>query len=131
MRAYFLTLFVIVSLAACSAPEPPAQASTAAASAQTAPTDSVLYVDVRTPEEYAGGHIKGAVLIPHDQMATRWQELEAYKDRKVVLYCRSGRRSSLAEEVLRQKGFTNLVNAGGFDAVKATGLPVETGSAQQ
>ena len=64
----------------------------------------MLYVDVRTPEEYAAGHVKGALLIPYDEMDERWEELSPYSDRQIALYCRSGRRSGIAEDVLREKG---------------------------
>src|SRR5690606_13728182 len=71
---------------------PPAPAGTAAQIAAAA-GDSVLYLDVRTPEEYRTGHVDGAVLLPYDQMEQRWQELAEWRDRPVVVYCRSGRRS--------------------------------------
>ncbi len=69
--------------------------------------DAALYVlDVRAPEEYAAGHVPGAVNIPHDQIASRLAEVP--KDKDVVLYCRSGRRSALAAEVLADNGYTRL-----------------------
>jgi phage shock protein E len=88
-----------------------------------APAPPVI-VDVRTQQEYAAGHVQGAILIPHDQMEQRWQELEAFRDQPVVLYCRSGRRSGIALEVLRTKGFTQLENGGGIDAMAARGFTV-------
>lgn len=90
---------------------------------QAASAEPVIYVDVRTPEEYASGHVAGSILIPHDQMEARWQELAQHKDKPVVLYCRSGRRSGLALEVLKEKGFTNVKNGGGFDDLAARGVP--------
>jgi phage shock protein E len=88
-----------------------------------APAAPVI-VDVRTPEEYAAGHVQGAILIPQDQMEQRWQELEAFRDQPIVLYCRSGRRSGLALEVLKSKGFTQLENGGGIGAMAARGFQV-------
>ena len=73
--------------------------------------------DVRTPEEFAGGHLPGAVNIPHDQIAARAAELPAEKGARVILYCRTGRRSGLALETLKGLGYTNAVNAGGYDAL--------------
>ena len=82
--------------------------------------DFVL-IDVRTPEEYRSGHIRGAVLIPLDQFAQRLDEVP--KDKRVILYCRSGRRSGIALKILQENGYTNAVNFGGiidwpYDVVK-------------
>jgi apolipoprotein D and lipocalin family protein len=63
-------------------------------------------LDVRTPAEYAEGHVPGAVNVPHDQVADRLAEVP--RDRDVVLYCRSGRRSQLAADVLRANGYERL-----------------------
>ncbi len=74
---------------------------------------SLLILDVRTAEEYAQGHVEGAVHIPYDQLPQRAAEIEAAKDQDVVLYCRSGRRSELAAETLHEKGFTRLLHLEG------------------
>ena len=63
-------------------------------------------LDVRTPDEYAAGYVPGAVNIPHDQLASRLAEVP--KDREVVVYCRSGRRSEIAGQVLSGHGYTKL-----------------------
>lgn len=83
----------------------------------------VVYVDVRTPEEFAAGHVEGAINIPHTEIRERHEELEAYADQQLVLYCRSGRRSGIAKEILEEEGFTDLVNAGGLADLKAKGVP--------
>jgi phage shock protein E len=70
-------------------------------------------VDVRTDEEYQEGHIPGAIHIPHDQMETRHTELAPYKGQKILLICRSGRRSVFAANVLADHGFANLYNLKG------------------
>lgn len=90
---------------------------------QAASSEPVVYVDVRTPEEYASGHVAGSILIPHDQMEARWEELAQHKDKPIVLYCRTGRRSGLALDVLKEKGFTNVKNGGGFNDLAARGVP--------
>lgn len=64
--------------------------------------DAPLLLDVRTPEEFAQGHLPGAVLIPHDQLAQRLDEIE--KERWVLVYCRSGARASKAQDVLEEAG---------------------------
>jgi phage shock protein E len=70
-------------------------------------------IDVRTPEEFAAGHIPGAVNIPLDTIEKRTNEVP--KDKPVVLTCRSGRRSGLAQEILIKAGHQNTRNhLGGF-----------------
>lgn len=71
-------------------------------------------VDVRTPGEFEGGHIAGARLIPFDQMAARATELGP-KDKPVVLYCRTGRRTALAAATLRDLGFTAVYDMQGLN----------------
>ncbi|VAW87243.1 hypothetical protein MNBD_GAMMA18-1550 [hydrothermal vent metagenome] len=78
-----------------------------------------LLVDVRTPQEYNQGHLDNALLIPHDQLASRVSELGDDKAREIVLYCRSGGRAGKAETILRQQGFNNVLNAGGYQDMKA------------
>jgi rhodanese-related sulfurtransferase len=91
-----------------------------------------LILDTRTPEEYAAGHVPGARLLPHDQVETAITSLQAFRDAEIVLYCRSGRRSALAEAVLREHGFSRLSQLqGSWRAWEAQGLPVarlDTGS---
>lgn len=69
-------------------------------------------VDVRSPEEYASGHIDGALNIPVQQIDSRAGEIPTGKP--VVLYCRSGARSGQAASILRGKGRTDVHNLGGM-----------------
>lgn len=68
--------------------------------------DHLFVLDVRTPQEYAEGHVPGAVNVPHDQLASRLAEVP--KDKDVVLYCKSGRRAGIAAEVLAANGYQRL-----------------------
>ncbi len=70
-----------------------------------------LLVDVRTPEEFAAGHISGAVNIPVQELDQRMKELEP-KDRSVVLYCRSGNRSGHAARMLKSAGYRSVHDLG-------------------
>jgi len=70
-----------------------------------------LLVDVRTPEEFAAGHIKGALNIPLGELPQRASEL-GRKSTPIVLYCRSGARSGRALELLKQRGFRQAQNLG-------------------
>jgi phage shock protein E len=68
-------------------------------------------VDVRTPAEFAAGHIPGAVNIPVQQLDSRLSELQP-KDQAVVLYCRSGNRSGTAARLLKSAGFAAVHDLG-------------------
>ncbi len=84
--------------------------------------DAVL-IDVRSADEFANGALPGAQLIPHEQISTRIAGVVPDKDTPVVLYCRSGRRSSQAQDELRALGYTQVVNAGGYDQLKLATTP--------
>ncbi|WP_293170170.1 rhodanese-like domain-containing protein [Oceanithermus sp.] len=71
----------------------------------------VMIVDVRTPAEYAEGHIAGAVNLPLQTIESWYKDLP--KDKPVYLYCRSGNRSQQAAEFLKKKGFSNIYNEQG------------------
>jgi phage shock protein E len=138
MRLISLVLVITATgiLAACSA-APFASPIAPAAGGENLPPDidvataaslrglnDVVMLDVRTPEEYAAGHIPGVTLIPLDQVGTRLSEIP--KDKTVVVTCRSGNRSAQAAELLRQKGYDDVHNMlGGFAAWQQAGYPVE------
>lgn len=86
---------------------------------------ALFLLDVRTPEEFTGdGHVKGATLIPLDQLPNRLNELP--KDKPIACFCRSGNRSTTACTLLAEQGFTNLSNVqGGINAWKQAGYAVE------
>lgn len=95
--------------------------SPAATSAATADT-GIVYVDVRTDSEFGAGHVVGALHIPYDQMEQRYGELEPYEGRNIVLYCRSGHRAGIAEQVLESEGFSHLT-AGALADLRSQGVP--------
>lgn len=80
-----------------------------------------LLLDVRSPEEYEAGHLAGAVNVPVDEVGARLDELGA-RDRPVIVYCRSGRRSARAAAALREAGFTQVHDLGGMSNGPAFGL---------
>ncbi len=69
-----------------------------------------LVLDVRTPGEYAGGHLEDSTLIPVQQLQARAGELAAYKDEPILVYCASGNRSTVASKILIDQGFTRIFN---------------------
>lgn len=87
-----------------------------------------LLLDVRELEEYQQGHAPNSRLLPLGQLNKRIAELDAYRDKPIAVICRSGRRSAQAVELLRQAGFTQVVNVqGGMNAWEAAALPVVKG----
>lgn len=93
----------------------------------TASKPGVVVVDVRTPAEYAAGHIQGAVNI--DVEAPTFDSAISTLDRNAtyVVYCHSGRRSSIATDAMAKAGFTHVYNlSGGFSDLAAAGGTVVT-----
>lgn len=88
---------------------------TSSADAKALVASGAALVDVRSPGEYAGGHIPGAINIPVDQVSTRAAEL-GDKGRPVVVYCRSGARSASAASTLRALGFAKVADLGPMSA---------------
>jgi len=90
--------------------------------------DSVQLLDVRTPQEYAEGHIDGALNINvQSDDFQRMVEKELSKDSTILVYCRSGRRSMDAAETLTKLGYKVVNLKGGIIEWKENGLPVTTG----
>jgi len=89
-------------------------ASSAAPEEKKKETNETLVVDVRTTEEFSYGAYPGAVNIPLDELEMRMGELGG-TDRKIILYCASGSRSSYALKILKAFGFVNLENGGGLN----------------
>lgn len=76
-------------------------------------TDGALIVDVRTPQEFAAGNYKGSINIPLADIEKNLNKFGA-KDRKIIVYCRTGNRSGQAKKILESHGFTNILNGGGL-----------------
>lgn len=136
MRFVFLLLTAILFVGACQSASTkntdsgvpnvaadikeisPSEAQTAVAKAYS------QFIDVRTPEEYAGGHAARAVNIPLDTLTSSLDKLE--KNEPVYLICQTGNRSKKAAVMLKDAGFNNVLNiTGGTVAWQAAGLPME------
>jgi len=87
---------------------------------------TIVLLDVRTPGEYASetGHLKGALLIPVQELPQRIGELDRYKGKTIIAYCRSGRRSLQATNLLNSRGFTTINMEGGMLRWNEEKLPV-------
>lgn len=89
-------------------------------------TNQPLILDVRTPNEYYSGHLANATLIPLQQLSQRLSEIQQYKDREILIYCRSGNRSTVASEILIENGFKKLYNLStGFLGWQKEGFKIE------
>ena len=110
-----LPLFLLLVAIACRAVAAgPAAIEPKALAERIAWADSSLVVlDVRTPAEYAEGHVPGAVNIPHTEIAARIAELSGARDKDVVVYCRAGGRAALALDALDKAGFKRLFHLTG------------------
>ena len=76
--------------------------------------DGYIILDVRTQEEYDQGHIPGAIVISHEEIAEKAEAVLTDKDQLILVYCRSGRRSKIAAEALAELGYTNIREFGGI-----------------
>lgn len=92
----------------------------------TAPTE-VIVLDVRSKKEFDLGHIKGAINISYDRIKENLTKLTQYKDKTMVVYCRSGRRAGVAETILAENGFNKVRHlTGDMNAWQAAELPTVT-----
>ena len=85
-------------------------------------TEGAVLLDVRTKEEYAKEHIKGAINIPYSKIKKEKKLLEQLiknkKNKIIVVYCRTGRRSAIAKNILNKMGYSNVINHGGINTWK-------------
>jgi len=91
--------------------------------------DNALLIDVREDSEFREGHILNARHIPLGNLQKRLGELDAFKDKPVLVCCRSGQRSASACGLLRKQGYQNVINLkGGVMAWQNAGLPLSKGT---
>lgn len=76
--------------------------------------EDVILVDVRTQEEFDAGYIEGAILLPDYDIEANAEKILTDKDTKILVYCRSGRRSAAAAEKLVDMGYQNIYDMGGI-----------------
>lgn len=121
----FLIIFSILGLTGCSnsvnTPNTASDFNTyqqitaeEAANMMQSETDYII-LDVRTAQEYASGHIPGAVNIPNETIASEAIQQLPDKEQLILVYCRSGNRSKQASEKLVNLGYTNIVEFGGIN----------------
>ncbi len=87
--------------------------------------EDALFLDVRSPGEYASGHVEGAFNLPLDHFVQEYADLAPDKSKQIVLYCQSGARSGQAVLFLKQQGYGNVLNGVSMGAVALkTGRPI-------
>lgn len=69
-----------------------------------------LILDVRTPGEHKRGHLENSILIPVQELQSRWKEISAYKNQDILIYCATGNRSTVASKILIDRGFKRIYN---------------------
>lgn len=115
---YPLLLTSVLLLCACAQPIKP---TTPQHVAVALIESGALVLDVRSAEEFSGGHLADALNIPVGQTDRMADAIGAEKNRLVVVYCGSGRRASIAQGNLAEMGYYNVHNGTGFNALKAAG----------
>lgn len=132
MSSHFTKSFLASALLALAAAASAGLPEVNVKQAVSLQSDGALLLDVRETDEYTQGHAPGSTLIPLGQLAQRLKELAPFKNKQVVLICRSGRRSKQATEILEAAGFSAAANIeGGMLAWQQAGLPVLTGAASR
>ena len=120
MKKLVFLLLAVMMLTACGQAKENAQGAeyvsiTVEEAKQIMDTEEgYIILDVRTQEEYDQGHIPGAVVISHEEIAEKAEKVLTDKDQLILVYCRSGRRSKLAAEALVELGYTNIKEFGGI-----------------
>lgn len=120
-----VALAAALSISACSSSTAQTPSGGSASQIQTA---GATVIDVRTPQEYASGHLQGAQNIDVSSPTFKSALSSMPKSGSYVVYCRSGNRSAAAKKEMQSLGFTNVTDAGSLQAAQQdTGLPVVTG----
>lgn len=117
MKKILPLLFSALALTACGSASSESffqQISMDAAITQMAEEDNFILLDVRTPEEFADGHIPGAINIPNESIGENDITELPDKEQRIYVYCRSGNRSKQASAKLVNLGYTNVVEIGGI-----------------
>jgi len=115
-----ILLMMTLLLTGCTAPKPAAEADAYCqitmqeAIEMMEREENYIILDVRTHEEFAAGHIPGAIVIPNETIGAEEIPQLPDKDQLIMVYCRSGNRSKQASDKLVKLGYTNIVEFGGI-----------------
>jgi phage shock protein E len=110
MKKFIILILMFISAVACGQNAPADQ--------NAAFNPANVLIDVRSPQEYEAGHIKNAKNLPVDKITEDIKYFVPDKEKTIVVYCRSGRRSTIAEKTLKDLGYKNVINAGKYEDLK-------------
>ena len=118
-KRLFAVLMAALTLSACTAEKTSENAGYMCITPQEAKKimdtqEGYVILDTRTEEEYETGHNPGAIVISHEQIKEKAEQVLTDKDQLILVYCRSGRRSKLAAQDLVDLGYTNVKEFGGI-----------------
>lgn len=123
-RSVAIALFCL-QIAACTATQAGQQITVAALAEQIEQGNAPLILDVRSPEEYAEGHIPGAINIPFRDIPNQTDTIGASNRDDIIVYCERGIRAGVAENLLLDAGFVSVMSlTGDIVAWRAAGLPL-------
>ena len=117
-----ILLMMTLLLTGCTVPKPATEVNTyhqitmQEAIEMMEKEENYIILDVRTHEEFAAGHIPGAIVIPNETIGTEEIPQLPDKDQLIMVYCRSGNRSKQASHKLVKLGYTNIVEFGGINS---------------
>lgn len=116
---FLLIGILAVGCVSSNSPPPAPTATKDVATAKAWIASGAAIIDVRTPDEFAEGHLDRAINIPVQELPQRVPDVERHlggdKTARLVLYCASGQRAGKAKQQLDAAGYTNVVNGGGLD----------------
>jgi phage shock protein E len=110
-RTIFVFLMLMLILTGCTDPY---KKITPEEAKMLIDTEDVIILDVRTEPEYLAGHIKDALLLPDSEIKLQAEKILPDKNKKILIYCRSGRRSELATRELIGLGYKEVYDFGGI-----------------
>ena len=118
---------LLLSTAACSSDTAEVETVDAPQAVEIIEAGEHTVIDVRTPAEYAAGHVDGAENIDVTAATFEQQVEKLDKDEEYVVYCQSGNRSASAAATMADLGFTEVVDAGGILSLEVAGAPIVQG----
>ena len=118
MKKIIILLMLPILLCACGATEKATVENIDCTKMTELVNDGAVLIDVRDASEYQEGHLDGAININYTDIASKIETTVDKKDTKIVVYCKSGRRSSIAAKSLIDLGYTNVYDLGGMSNCK-------------
>lgn len=125
----FVLLVLCINISACDSSIAGNKQISAAELVEQIKLDKApMILDVRTQEEYSEGHIPGAINIEYRELPSRIDEINAFTNKKIVVYCERGVRANIAEETLNKAGFTEVLHLeGDMSGWRERGLATDDG----